>query len=150
VGQGQAGVLERGGATDVVRAAGGIVIRWGPRGRQVAVVHRPDRADWSYPKGKLEPGETFEEGALREVEEETGLRCRLGRFIGHTEYQDRKDRAKIVAYFEMEPIGGDFLASEEVDQMRWIDLGDAGRLLTYERDRELLKSIALEGSYPTD
>jgi 8-oxo-dGTP diphosphatase len=140
-------VLERGPDTEVVRAAGGIVLRVGPRGRrQVALVHRPARADWSYPKGKLEPGETFEEGALREVAEETGLVCHLGRFIGHTEYRDRKDRPKIVAYFEMEPIGGEFVPTDEVDQVRWIDIGDAGRLLTYERDREMLMTVAQEAT----
>jgi len=88
--------------TEVVRAGGGIVVRRAGDGRmQVAVVHRPVREDWSFPKGKLEEGETFEEGALREVLEETGLTCRLGRFLGHTQYRDRKDRDKVVAYWVM-------------------------------------------------
>ncbi len=102
------------------------------------MVHRPERGDWSFPKGKLEPGETFEECALREVHEETGLRCRLGRFVGHTEYRDRKDRPKVVAYWVMEVLGGSFHVNEEVDQVRWVDFQAAARLLTYERDRELL------------
>ncbi len=124
---------------DVVRAAGGIPVRRSADGwREVAVVHRPARADWTFPKGKLEPGEEFEECALREVLEETGLVCRLGRFLGHTEYRDRKDRPKVVAYWEMEPLGGEFQVNEEVDEVRWVDLGTAGRLLSYERDRELL------------
>ncbi len=110
-----------------------------PKGScEVLLVHRPGREDWSFPKGKLEPGESFEEAALREVEEETGLRCTLGRFIGHTEYRDRKDRPKVVAYWVMEPVGGSFVANDEVDQLRWLRLDDAGRLLTYERDQELL------------
>src|SRR3954470_10760122 len=66
-----------------VLAAGGVVVRDG----RVAVVHRPKYDDWSLPKGKLDPGEGFEEAALREVEEETGMRCRLGRELPSTEYQ---------------------------------------------------------------
>ena len=67
---------------DVVRAAGGIPVRRSADGwREVALVHRPAHEDWTFPKGKLEPGESFEDCALREVLEETGLRCRLGRFM---------------------------------------------------------------------
>jgi 8-oxo-dGTP pyrophosphatase MutT (NUDIX family) len=124
---------------DVVCAAGGIVVRRSVDGwREIAVVHRPARADWSFPKGKVEPGEEFEDCALREVFEETGMVCRIGRFIGHTEYRDRKDRPKVVAYWEMEPVSGEFRINEEVDEVRWVDLGTAERLLSYERDRELL------------
>ena len=65
------------------------------------MVHRPVHQDWSFPKGKLEAGETFELAALREVREETGMACRLVRFIGHTEYLDRKGRPKAVAYWVM-------------------------------------------------
>jgi 8-oxo-dGTP diphosphatase len=122
-----------------VRAAGGLVVRRGSDGQcEVLLVHRPGREDWSFPKGKLESGESFEDAALREVEEETGLRCTLGRFIGHTEYRDRKDRPKVVAYWVMEAVDGSFVANDEVDQLRWLRLDDAGRLLTYERDQELL------------
>ncbi len=126
-------------AGGLVRAAGGIPVRRSADGwREVAVVHRPGRADWSFPKGKLAEGESFEDCALREVWEETGLHCRLGRFIGHTEYRDRKDRPKVVAYWVMAPVGGDFRPNAEVDELRWVDLGTAADLLTYDRDRELL------------
>ncbi len=87
--------------TEVVQAAGGLVVRRQHGGLEIAVVHRPVHQDWSFPKGKLEEGETFELAALREVEEETGLACRLLRFIGHTEYVDRKGRPKAVAYWVM-------------------------------------------------
>lgn len=127
----------------LVRAAGGIPVRRSPLGwREVAVVHRPERVDWSFPKGKLEEGESFEDCALREVLEETGLQCRLGRFIGHTEYRDRKDRPKVVAYWVMEPVAGSFQPNAEVDELRWVDLGTAEQLLTYDRDRELLIVLA--------
>lgn len=127
----------------MVRAAGGMIVRLGPEGDlQVAVVHRPLRVDWSFPKGKLEPGETLEECAVREVAEETGLRCRLGPFVGHTEYRDRLDRAKVVAYWTMLVEGGEFAPGREVDELRWVDLPGASRLLTYERDRELLMPLS--------
>src|SRR4051812_49902900 len=60
-----------------VKASGGVVWRRGERGVEVVVVHRPRYDDWSLPKGKLDPGEGWEQAALREVEEEVGLRCRL-------------------------------------------------------------------------
>ena len=138
-------------AGEVVQAAGGIVVRRAPDERfEIAVVHRPARCDWSLPKGKREPGETFEECALREVLEETGFDCRLGRFIGHTEYRDRKDRPKVVAYWVMEVVGGSFRPNEEVDLLEWADFGTAANLLSYARDRELLVVVeaAVEEGVP--
>jgi ADP-ribose pyrophosphatase YjhB (NUDIX family) len=127
---------------DVVRAAGGIVLREVAGGRrEVAVVHRPGRDDWSLPKGKLAAEESFEDCALREVQEETGLRCRMGRFAGYTEYRDRRDRPKIVAYWFMDVIDGEFAVSDEVDEMQWLELTIARRALTYERDRDLIASL---------
>jgi 8-oxo-dGTP pyrophosphatase MutT (NUDIX family) len=124
--------------TDVVQAAGGLVVRRAGGLLQVAVVHRPVQHDWSFPKGKLEAGETFESAALREVREETGMVCRLLRFIGHTEYVDRKGRPKAVAYWIMASEGGSFTPNEEVDELRWLHLQDATRLLSFSRDRELV------------
>jgi 8-oxo-dGTP pyrophosphatase MutT (NUDIX family) len=126
----------------VVQAAGGLLVRRHGGALQIALVHRPAQSDWSFPKGKLEAGETHEEAAQREVREETGLACRLLRFIGHTEYTDRKGRPKVVAYWVMAPESGTFTVNEEVDELRWLDLPAAGRLLTYARDRELLAVVA--------
>lgn len=127
---------------EVVHAAGGMIVRSGPVGElQVALVHRPLRVDWSFPKGKLEPGETLEQCAVREVEEETGFHCALGSFVGHTEYRDRKDRPKVVAYWVMVAERGEFAPGREVDELRWVDLAGAARLLTYERDRALLVAL---------
>lgn len=114
------------------------------RGRlEVVLVHRPARVDWTFPKGKLDEGETLEECALREVHEETGLVCRLGTFLGHTEYRDRKDRQKVVAYWMMtvENDNG-FAVNDEVDELRWLDVAGALALLSYERDGELLAALA--------
>jgi 8-oxo-dGTP pyrophosphatase MutT (NUDIX family) len=101
------------------------------------VVHRPVHQDWSFPKGKLEEGETPELAALREVREETGLTCRLLRFLGRTEYVDRKGRPKAVAYWAMAAEEGSFTPNVEVDQIRWLTLEDAARILSYPRDQEL-------------
>jgi 8-oxo-dGTP diphosphatase len=118
-----------------VHAAGGLVTR---DDGAVAVVHRRRYDDWSLPKGKLDRGESFEDAALREVAEETGLRCRLGRALGETSYQDRKDRTKLVRYYEMHPEGGEFTPNDEVDEMRWLSPDDALEQLSYEFDRRLV------------
>jgi 8-oxo-dGTP diphosphatase len=128
--------------SEVVRAAGGIVSRTGPDGVEVLVVHRPTYDDWSLPKGKADPGESDEECAVREVEEETGLRCSITGEVGETRYVDARGRDKIVRYFAMEPTGGELAMRHEVDDARWVGVDDAGSLLTYERDRDLLSEFA--------
>jgi 8-oxo-dGTP diphosphatase len=122
-----------------IEAAGGVVVA---DDGQVLLVHRPRYDDWTLPKGKLDRGETFEEAALREVREETGLRCTLGREVATTEYRDSKDRPKVVRYWLMEVEGGDFRANDEVDEVRWLPVTDAAELLTYDRDREVLALLA--------
>jgi 8-oxo-dGTP pyrophosphatase MutT (NUDIX family) len=124
--------------TEVVQAAGGLIVRRHNGELQIVVVHRPVQQDWSFPKGKLDPGETFELAALREVREETGMVCRLLRFLGHTEYVDRKGRPKAVAYWVMAAETGFFTPNEEVDELRWLSLEAASRLISYSRDKELV------------
>jgi 8-oxo-dGTP diphosphatase len=123
--------------SDEVQAAGGVLVRDG----RVALVHRPKYDDWTLPKGKLDPGETFEEAALREVSEETGIRAELGRELPSTRYRDSKDRPKIVRYWEMRPVSGEFSPNEEVDELRWLEPAEAAELLTYERDGEVLAAL---------
>jgi 8-oxo-dGTP pyrophosphatase MutT (NUDIX family) len=127
--------------TAEVKASGGVVWRRAGGGVEVALVHRPRYDDWSFPKGKLDAGESWEEAALREVEEEIGLRCRLGHELPPTRYRDSKGRAKIVRYWMMEPLDGEFVPSHEVDEVRWVTPADADRLLSYEHDRELLREV---------
>lgn len=111
---------------------------------EVLLVHRPRYDDWTLPKGKLHRGESHEEGALREVEEETGLRCELGRELPSSHYRDQKGRAKVVRYWTMRPLDGAFQPDEEVDDARWLPLADADAELTYDRDREILHAFAEE------
>jgi 8-oxo-dGTP diphosphatase len=118
-----------------VTAAGGVVERDG----EICLVHRPRYDDWTLPKGKLDRGEPFEDAALREVWEETGLRCRLGEELEPARYRDQKGRPKVVRYWRMEVVADDgFAPNDEVDELRWVAVADAARLLTYPRDRELV------------
>src|SRR3954447_36299 len=119
-----------------VKASGGVVWRRGERGVEVVVVHRPRYDDWSLPKGKLDPGETWEQAALREVEEEIGLRCRLREELPATEYRVARGR-KVVRYWLMEPESGEFSPNEEVDEVRWLSPDEVLELLSYDHDREL-------------
>ncbi len=124
--------------SDLIRAAGGIVIRFTALNRvEVACIYREARGDWTFPKGKLDAGETFEQAALREVLEETGMRCEVVRFVGTTNYTHRKGKPKIVAYYLMSVSDGEFAPNEEVDVLVWLPLEQVRAHLTWDRDQEL-------------
>ena len=122
-----------------VRAAGGVLVRPGPEGPEVAVIHRPKYEDWSLPKGKLDGDESFEQAALREVEEETGMRAELGPELSPIHYRDRKGRAKLVRYWLMRVLEGEFRPGSEVDELSWLDPKGAQELLSYEHDAKLVR-----------
>jgi len=127
--------------SDVILAAGGLVWRDSERGRQIAVVHRPNDDDWTLPKGKLDPGERWQDGAVREVEEETGFEVRLGAFAGSSSYLTGR-APKVVLYWHMEVDGEPRFAPEnpsEVDALEWLSVAGARRRLTHERDRRVLR-----------
>ena len=127
------------GLPDVVRAAGGVVYRLDAVGNpEVVLVHRPAYDDWSLPKGKLKPQERLETGALREVEEETGMTCLIDRCLGITRYIDRRERDKVVWYWLMRAYDGIFKPLAEVDEVRWCDVVEAMATLSYDHDRDIL------------
>jgi 8-oxo-(d)GTP phosphatase len=127
--------------TPQVRAAGAVPRRAGPDGVEVLLVHRPRYDDWTFPKGKSVDGESDEETALREVEEEAGIRGVLGNELPSTRYRDARGRDKLVRYWTMRPDSGEFEPGDEVDDARWVTLDEAERLLTYDRDRQLLAAL---------
>lgn len=123
-------------AGEPVNAAGGVVVRDG----KVLLVHRPRYDDWTLPKGKLDPGEAFEDAALREVEEETGQRCSLGRELPSTRYAVG-GRPKLVRYWLMTPEGDTaFEPNDETDDVRWVTPEEAFALLTHDRDRDVVRA----------
>jgi len=131
-----------------VRAAGGVVWRRPGDGPvNILVVHRPRYDDWSLPKGKCDAGESDAECALREVQEETGLTCRLGAELPSTRYHDSKGRPKTVRYWAMEPLGGDgeFTPNAEIDEIRWLSASDAVKLLSYDHDRPVVQAFEAPG-----
>ena len=129
---------------DLIRAAGGVVMRFVANSRvEVACVYRAARGDWTFPKGKLDEGESYPQCAIREVIEETGLDCEIVRFIGTTNYVHRKGKPKIVAYYLMTPVAGEgtFQPNEEVDELRWVLLEHVRERLTWDRDQELFDLV---------
>ena len=128
--------------TVVVQAAGGVVWRRSPTDDlEILLVHRPRYDDWTVPKGKLDPGEDHATAAVREVAEETGLRCALGPELASTSYRDRRHRPKQVRYWAMTPIDGHFTPTDEVDEVRWVPVDEAPSLLSYPRDLPLLAAF---------
>ena len=121
-------------------AAGGVVVR---KDGRVAVIHRPRYDDWSLPKGKLDPGESFEDGARREVWEETGVRGRIREELQPVEYVDRKGRDKLVRWYRMDVDGepDEFVPNDEIDELRWLTPAEALDVVDYDHDRALLGTI---------
>ncbi len=133
-------------APRLVRAAGCIVWRYGSDEPDVLLVHRPRLRDWSFPKGKLERRETPFATAVREVEEETGLRVKLGPRLPDQNYLIAGGVPKIVHYWAARPpanadITG-YGANDEVDAVQWCGLSQAHDRLTYPHDRDLLDTFA--------
>jgi 8-oxo-dGTP diphosphatase len=125
--------------SDEVQAAGGLVARDG----KVLLVHRPRYDDWSLPKGKLDDGESWEDAALREVHEETGVRARLRDELPPVHYTDNRGRPKTVRYWVMEPVDVPaFTPNDEVDELQWLAPEEAAQRLSYPHDCELVRTWA--------
>ncbi|MGC8465959.1 MAG: NUDIX hydrolase [Acidimicrobiales bacterium] len=122
------------------RAAGGVIIRTKSELEEVCLVFRPHHNDWSLPKGKLDPGENFLEAALREVYEETGLRCRELQHLGSTRYEiERPPFRKLVHYWTMEIVeDAIFVPNEEISELVWMGFAEAKKFVSYPHDAEIL------------
>jgi 8-oxo-dGTP pyrophosphatase MutT (NUDIX family) len=122
-----------------VAAAGGLITRRiADDGVEMLLVHRPKYDDWSFPKGKVETGESDEEAAVREVREETGFEVSLGAELDTVRYVDGRGRPKRVRYWLMTVVGGrPAVPNAEVDALRWLAPELASTLLTYSHDQEL-------------
>ncbi|WP_246128137.1 NUDIX hydrolase, partial [Amycolatopsis rhizosphaerae] len=127
-------------AASPIHAAGAVLWRTGDGGIEIALVHRPHYDDWSLPKGKLDPGETIPAAAVRELREETGYTAVLGRHLRTVRYAVR-GRPKVVDYFAAAATGGVFVPNEEVDELRWLPLAEAGAKLGYASDVEVLRAF---------
>ena len=123
--------------SEVVRAAGGVVERDG----RVLLVHRPKYDDWTFPTGKALPGESAERCAVREVEEETGLRCALGEELPATSYVDSRGRPKRVRWWRMRPLEGGFVPNDEADEILWVTPTESRERLSYPPDLALVDAL---------
>jgi 8-oxo-dGTP pyrophosphatase MutT (NUDIX family) len=125
-----------------VLAAGGVVWRRNDEGQiEVVLVHRPRYDDWSLPKGKVDRGETDEDAALREVEEETTVKANLGPELPTTLYLDRSGKQKRVRYWAMTVAEGAPAGAHEVDEALWVPLVDAAGRLSYVHDADVLAAL---------
>lgn len=125
-----------------IRAAGAVLWRARTGGLEAVLVHRPRYDDWSFPKGKSMPGEHVLLTAVREVEEETGVRPALGRRLASQRY-DVDGQPKRVDYWAARPLSAErFTPGDEVDALAWLPVPAARERLTYPRDKALLDSFA--------
>lgn len=125
-----------------VRAAGVVLVRGDEPDREVLVIHRSRRDDWSLPKGKLDPGEHTAVAAVRECDEETGIMVALGVPLPTQSYI-ALGRPKTVHYWLAQEVDGvEFLPNEEVDEVEWLRVTEARARLTYPHDADLVRLAA--------
>lgn len=132
-------------SSSTIVAAGAVITRLVGDEKQFLLVHRHFRDDWSFPKGKVDPGEHLLATAIREVREETGFAIRLGLPLPTQRYQ-ANGMPKEVFYWHAELLEGDFVANEEVDEIRWVDFATAATTLTYSHDVDVLHAAAVAPS----
>jgi 8-oxo-dGTP pyrophosphatase MutT (NUDIX family) len=132
-------------AEEVILAAGGVVVRHGANGHEVLILHKRCPSEWRLPKGKIKDGERAEEAALREVQEETGLRCEVLSRLGETEHlfpepQTGSTRRKRTTYYLMRAISGPLRADwPTFDAVCWFPVRNALRYLTFHSERQMVR-----------
>jgi 8-oxo-dGTP diphosphatase len=132
--------------TRVIEAAGGVLWKDTSSGRKLAIIHRQRYDDWSLPKGKRKQGERWAETALREVQEETGCRASLGKFIGSASYViNHHGTPKVVLFWHMDTKNEPgFQPSDEVDRLKWVSPQKALKILSYEDERDIIKKAIIQ------
>lgn len=129
----------------VTKAAGGILQRSTPRGDEVMVVYRKRHQDWTLPRGKVKDGESFQEAAMREVQDETGCSCRIGNYLGTISYSDN-GVPKVVLFWKMTLLEDKGARnSEEIGEALWLPVPAAIERLTHTQEKALLSRV---GSLP--
>ena len=134
----------------VERAAGGVVWRGGDGGVEVLLVHRPKYGDWTFPKGKVEDGESLLECAVREVWEEAGVTAVLGAYLGRISYHKQEGALKAVDYWAMRAEGIAFDPCSEVDRIRWTTLSSACDEVSYPTERTIISRLENSWNGPVD
>ena len=129
-------------ATDKIIAAGAVVTRAGSNGTEYLLVHRGYRQDWTFPKGKVDPGEHVLTAAVREVREETGFAIELGIPLPTQTYKV-EGKLKDSKYWLGNLLAGEFVANDEVDEIAWLSFDEAAKRLTYEHDLDVLNAAAV-------
>ena len=123
----------------IIEAAGCVVFRRHNNVAEFLLEHRPRYDDWSFPKGKKDKGETDFDCAIREVQEETGALGNVLAELPTVRYRIGGDKEKVVRYWIMEYLGGEFIPNKEVDKIAWLDRKSTAETLTYSHDINLLK-----------
>lgn len=149
--QGHGRMADHSDVPTVIRAAGGLLWRKVGGHKELAVIQRTRYGgDWTLPKGKLKPGESWQEAALREVQEETGCRVRLGGFAGSVIYSV-DGVPKVVLFWNMTAVGGcRFVPSDEVDALQWLPVKEAVKILDYESERALVEEDPVASPGPLE
>ena len=129
-----------------IYAAGAVCWRESGRDLLVAIIHRGRYQDWTFPKGKVDPGETLAEAAVREVKEETGLKVKLGVPLETVSYPLDKSKTKVVHYWAAKVSDkalskSKFKPDEEVSEVVWLKASEAFAKLSYQHDRDLLQEV---------
>lgn len=133
----------------MIRAAGAIIWRENsPFELEVLVIHRPQYDDWSFPKGKVDDGESPIAAAYREVKEETGVDAIFGQYLGTTSYKVDDNKKKVKYWMaRAKSESAPFVPNAEVDKIEWVDSKTARHFLTHDEDRDLLDDFMSKERY---